>query len=105
MTEPTRLRASLQGEKTVVRMQMTHDMETGQRRDGSGRTIPAWFIRELAVSHNGRIVLQAQWGPAIAKNPYLQFAFRGGRAGDRIQVRWLDSRGEQRTDETAIVTG
>ena len=47
-------------------------------------------------------MLSAQWGPAVSKNPFLQFAFAGGKPGDRLQVSWVDSRGDTRTDETAI---
>jgi sulfur-oxidizing protein SoxZ len=47
-------------------------------------------------------VLTAQWGPAVSKNPYLQFAFKGGKAGDKIVVTWTDNRGDKRTDEAAI---
>jgi sulfur-oxidizing protein SoxZ len=100
--EPTRIRASLQGDKALVRVLMTHEMESGQRKDADGKLVPAHFIREVTVRHNGRPVLSAQWGPAVSKNPYLQFAFAGARPGDRIQVSWLDTKGDTRTDETAI---
>ena len=102
MTEPTRIRASLQGERVLVRILMTHVMESGQRKDAGGKVVPAHFIREVSVRHNGRTVLAAQWGPAVSRNPYLQFAFTGGKPGDRIQVAWIDSQGVTRTDEAAI---
>jgi sulfur-oxidizing protein SoxZ len=54
------------------------------------------------VRHNGRPVLVAQWGPAVSKNPYLQVAVAGGKAGERIQVTWIDSKGDTRSDETTI---
>jgi sulfur-oxidizing protein SoxZ len=102
MADPTRIRASIQGDKVLVRVLMTHEMESGQRKDADGKIIPAHFIREVSVRHNGRPVLAAQWGPAVSKNPFLQFAFGGGKPGDRLQVRWVDSKGDTRTDETAI---
>jgi sulfur-oxidizing protein SoxZ len=102
MAAPTRIRASMQGDKVLVRVLMTHEMESGQRRDATGKVVPAHFIREVSVRHNGRTVLAAQWGPAVSKNPYLQFAFTGGKPGDRIQVTWVDSKGDTRTDEAAI---
>lgn len=104
MTDPTLIRAKASGDKTVVRVLMSHEMESGQRKDATtGRTVPAWHIRELTVTLNGRTVLTAQCGPSVARNPFLQFALKGAKAGDRIGVTWLDNRGERRSDE-AVVT-
>jgi sulfur-oxidizing protein SoxZ len=102
MADPTRIRASMQGDKVLVRVLMTHEMESGQRKDADGKLIPAYHIREVTARHNGRPVLTAQWGPAVSKNPFLQFAFTGGKPGDKIQVSWVDTKGETRSDETTI---
>jgi sulfur-oxidizing protein SoxZ len=102
VAEPTRIRASMQGDKVLVRLLMSHEMESGQRKDADGKVVPAHFIREVQVKHNGRTVLAAQWGPAVSKNPFLQFSFSGGKPGDRIQVSWVDNRGDRRTDEAPI---
>jgi len=102
MGEPMKIRATLTGDTTEVKVLMNHEMETGQRKDAQGQTIPAWFIQTIGVTWNGKSVLSAQWGPAVAKNPFLSFRFRGGAKGDKIVVRWVDSRGDQRTDEAVI---
>ena len=102
MADPMRIRAQLQGDKTVVRVLMAHEMETGQRKDSAGKTIPAWFIQDVTASHNGKAVLSAQWGPAVSKNPFLQFNLKGAKAGDKIAVTWKDNKGETRTDEGVV---
>jgi sulfur-oxidizing protein SoxZ len=102
MADPMRIRAQMQGDKATVRVLMSHEMETGQRRDSAGKVIPAWFIQEVSASHNGKKVLEAQWGPSIAKNPFLQFNVKGAKAGDKIVVVWKDNRGETRTDEATV---
>src|SRR5688572_5187652 len=102
MADPMRIRAGMQGEKVLVRVLMNHEMESGQRKDADGKVIPAHFIREVSARHNGRTVLAAQWGPAVSKNPFLQFTFVGGKPGDKIQVTWIDSKGDSRTDEAPI---
>jgi len=102
LPDPMRIRAAMNGARTVVKILMAHDMETGQRRNAAGETIPAWFIQTVAVTTNGRTVLSAQWGPAVARNPYLQFQFAGAQPGDRIQVTWVDNRGASRTDEATV---
>jgi len=102
MADPMRIRAQAAGDKTTVRVLMSHEMETGQRKDAAGKTIPAWFIQEVTAQHNGKTVLTAQWGPAVSKNPFMQFVVRGAKAGDKISVTWVDNRGEKRTDEATV---
>ena len=102
MTEPTRIRAQLAGDKANVRVMMRHEMESGQRKDAAGRTIPAWHIQEVTVLHNERTVMTAQWGPGVSKNPYLQVTLRGAKAGDRVAIVWNDNRGATRRDEAAV---
>ena len=66
MTDPMRIRAQASGDKTTVRVLMSHEMETGQRKDAAGKTIPAWYIQEVTARLIGATVLSAQWGPAVA---------------------------------------
>ncbi|WP_309680769.1 thiosulfate oxidation carrier complex protein SoxZ [Polaromonas sp.] len=102
MSDPMRIRAQAQGDKTTVRVLVSHEMESGQRKDAAGKTVPAWFIQSVNASHNGKTVMSAQWGTAVSKNPFLQFSFKGGKAGDKIAVSWVDNHGDKRTDEAVI---
>jgi len=77
-------------------------METGQRKDAQGKTIPAWYIQNVTATHNGKTVLAAEWGPAVSKNPFLSFKFKGAQKGDKVQVTWIDNKGDKRTDEATI---
>jgi sulfur-oxidizing protein SoxZ len=90
------------GDSTEVKVLMSHEMETGQRKDAQGKVIPAWFIQDVTATWNGKTVLAAQWGPAVAKNPFLSFKFKGGAKGDKVVITWVDNRGEKRTDEATI---
>ena len=74
MADPMRIRAAVAGDKATVRVLMSHEMETGQRKDAAGKTIPAWHITEVTATHNGK-------------------------AGDKFSVTWKDNKGESRTDE------
>ena len=102
MADPMRIRAQAQDDKAVVRVLMSHEMETGQRKDSAGKTIPAWFIQEVTASHNGKTVFNAEWGPAVSKNPFVQFTIKGAKAGDKVSVSWTDNKGDKRTDEAAV---
>lgn len=102
MPDPMRIRATAGADGVEVRVLMSHEMETGQRRDSSGQIVPAHFISNVTVQHAGKTVLSAEWGPAVSKNPYLQFRFQGGKKGDELTVTWVDNKGETRTDKAVI---
>lgn len=102
MADPMRIRAQAQGSGALVRVLMSHEMETGQRKDAAGKTIPAWHITDVSAALNGKQVFSAEWGPAVAKNPFLQFTIKGGKAGDKVAITWKDNRGDTRTDEATV---
>ncbi len=102
MADPMRIRAQAKDGVADVRVLMAHPMETGFRKDSTGKTIPAHYINDVKASSEGRTVLTARWGQAISQNPYLQFRFKGAKAGDKVTVTWTDNMGETRTDEATI---
>jgi sulfur-oxidizing protein SoxZ len=102
MPDPMRIRAVAKDGGVSVKVLMSHEMETGQRKDSAGKPIPAHFIQHVSVTWQGKVVLSAQWGTAVSKNPFLEFSFKGGQKGERIQVTWTDNKGEKRTDEATI---
>lgn len=102
MAKPMKVRARSVDGATDVRVLMRHDMETGLRKNSAGEVIPAHYIQNVTVKHGQRVVLFAQWGAAVSKNPYLAFKFIGGAPGDRVEVTWVDNTGDSRTDETFI---
>lgn len=102
MADPMRIRAVAKDGAVSVKILMSHAMETGQRKDEAGKVIPAHFIQNVSASWQGKVVLSAQWGAAVSKNPFLEFSFKGGQKGEKIQVTWTDNKGEKRTDETII---
>lgn len=102
MADPMRIRATARDGMVNVKVLMSHEMETGQRKDASGQLVPAHYIRSVSATHQGKPVLSAQWGPAVSKNPYLEFSFKGGQKGDKVSVTWEDNKGDKRTDEATI---
>ena len=102
MADPMKIRATAKDGLTEVKILMSHEMETGQRKDAAGALVPAWFITEVTAQHNGKTLLQAQFGTSVAKNPYLSFKFKGGNKGDKVAVSWLDNKGDKRSDEGTI---
>ena len=99
---PMKIRATSKNGVTEVKVLMNHVMETGLRKDSSGEIVPALFINEVTAKLNDKVVLQAQWGQAVARNPYLAFKVKGGKSGDKVTVSWIDSSGDARTDEATV---
>jgi sulfur-oxidizing protein SoxZ len=102
MSEPMKIRATLQGDTADVRVLMLHPMETGQRKDSKGQVVPLHFIQSVVIMHNGKPVLDAQWSQAVSRNPFLGVRVKGAKAGDKITVTWTDNKGDKRTDEATV---
>jgi sulfur-oxidizing protein SoxZ len=102
MADPMRIRAQASGDKATVRVLMSHNMESGQRKDSSGKLIPAHFINEVSATLNGNTVMTAEWGPSVSKNPFMQFFIKGAKAGDKVAVTWKDNKGDTRTDTASV---
>ena len=102
MADPMKIRATFSGDVVEVRALMSHEMETGQRKDAAGNLVPAHFIQQVMATSNGKTVLSAQWGTAVSKNPTISFKFKGGAKGDKVQITWVDSKGDKRSDEAVI---
>lgn len=106
MADQIKIRATLQGDITDIRILMQHPMETGQRKDpASGKLVPSHFIQTFTVSANGKPLVAGQLNTSISKNPVFAFKARGLKAGDRLQVSWTDSAGDKRSDEAAVAAG
>jgi sulfur-oxidizing protein SoxZ len=97
-----KLRAVMLQDRVQVKILMAHPEETGLRKSADGTAIPAHFISNVSVRLADREVLRAQWGPAVSKNPFLQFWIRGADRGDELTVTWIDNQGESRTDRITV---
>lgn len=102
MADPIKIRATLKGDTADVRVLMNHPMETGQRKDASGNVVPMHFIQEVVVKVNGKIMVEGQISQAVSRNPVFSFRLKAVRSGDRLEISWLDNRGDSNRTETAI---
>lgn len=104
MAEGMKIRATLHGDVVDVKSLMNHIMETGLRKDAkTGQLVPAHFINQVTATLNGKTVLEAQWGAAVAKNPFLGFKVKGAKAGDKVVINAVDNHGEKMTGEATVV--
>jgi sulfur-oxidizing protein SoxZ len=93
MASTIRVRAISSGETTEVQALIQHPMDSGFMKDAQGETIPAHFIQQLTFEHNGKKVFVADWGPAVSKDPYVKFGFKGAAKGDDLKISWVDNKG------------
>ena len=102
MADQIKIRATTQGEVTDIRILMQHPMETGQRKDEKGQSLPINFILTFTVSHNGQLLIDGQLNTSVSKNPLFAFKARGIKPGDKLTVSWADNLGDKRSDEITI---
>jgi len=98
-----KMRITLKGTDANVKVLMFHPMETGLRKNKStGEVIPAHFIKEVYVEHNGTRVLTALMGIAVSKNPFMSFKVLNANSGDTLAISWVDNLGETDSTEKQI---
>jgi sulfur-oxidizing protein SoxY len=79
---------------TFASFHIKHPMFTGLQRDlASGGYKPAFYIQKVAFTYNGKPVMQADFGVAVAEDPYLRFGFDANGAGN-LEVKADDNEGK-----------
>ena len=102
MADPMKIRATLNGDTADVRVLMGHPMETGQRKGPDGKMVPMHFIQNVEVKLNGKTVIEGQISQGVSRNPVFSFRVKGAKAGDKVEISWLDNKGDKNRTETAI---
>lgn len=102
MTPPIRIRSRRRDDGVDLMVLMPHPMESGLRKDADGRSIPAHYIVDASVSVDGRTVLEARLGIAVARDPLLQFRLEDAPPGALIRAEWRDNRGQRQATEATL---
>ena len=103
MSQKMKIRAKVKNGITTVKAILYHPMESGSRKDpDTGELVPAHFIKNVQAALNGEVIISAEWGTGISKNPYWSFEFEGGNPGDIVTISWTDNLGKSDTGEAEI---
>ena len=102
MADPMKIRAQMKGDVCDIKILMSHPMETGMRKDTAGAAIPMHFIKSFTVAVNGKVVVDGQVAQSVSRNPVFGFLAMGAKAGDKVTVKWIDNKGDSRTDEATV---
>ena len=89
------------GELVEVKALVSHIMESGQRKDSAGATIPRKILNKFVCTVNGKEVFAADFEPAISANPYIQFKFKAQESG-AVVLTWIDDDGSKIVGEESI---
>lgn len=89
------------GESVTIKTLISHQMESGQRKDGDGNTIPRSIINRFTCEFNGKSVLDVEMQPAISTNPFFEFEATIPEAGDLV-FTWYDDDGDVYTESKSV---
>jgi sulfur-oxidizing protein SoxZ len=108
MASPTpRIRMPSQakaGQVIEVKTLISHEMETGQRKDADGKTIPRKIIKAFTATFNGKEIFRSDWHPSVSANPYLAFLVKVPEAGT-FEFAWFDDDGSVYKAEQKVTIG
>ena len=92
------------GEIVTIKTLISHAMESGQRKDADGNTIPRSIINRFTATFNGESVVDVEMLPAISTNPYFEFQATIPASGTMV-FTWYDDDGSVYEDSQDIAVG
>ena len=92
------------GETIEVKTLVAHPMESGQRKDKDGKTIPRKILNKFTCDLNGRVIFGCDLDSAVSANPYLQFKLKPEDSGT-LTFTWVDDDGSkiQATEQIKVL--
>lgn len=92
------------GETIIIKTLISHQMESGQRKDKEGNTIPRSIINRFTCDFNGENVIDVKMEPSISTNPFFEFEATVPEAGDFV-FTWYDDDGSVYEETKTIAIG
>lgn len=89
------------GEQVEIKTLISHPMESGFRRDAVGKVRPRNIIKRFQCRYNNTLILDAEFFPGVAANPYLSFFFTATESGDLLFL-WTDQHGRETLETRTI---
>ena len=92
------------GETVTIKTLIRHKMESGQRKDKRGKTIPRSIVNRFVADFNGQNVIDVALEPSISTNPYFQFDATVPESGE-FRFAWYDDDGSVYEKTRSISVG
>lgn len=98
-------KSAAKDEVISIKTLISHDMESGQRKDRkTGEIVPRKIINKFTATFNGKPVFEADWNPAISANPYQSFFYKASETGE-FTFTWKDDDGSEYTAKNKLTVG
>ena len=98
-----KIKAKIKGDVVNVKALAKPDMTTyDQAVKKTGNREDANFITRITGSVNGKLVYEVSTSQFLSKNPIFKFQFKGAKKGNRLEMTWVDRKGNTRTDSSTI---
>ena len=102
MKNTIKLRAKIKDGVAVVRMLIRHPMSVEGVNKKTGKKTVAHFIEKVEIARKGKVLVNANWGQAVSKNPYVSFTLTGVNKGDMLSVKWSDNQGNSDAKDVTL---
>ena len=89
------------GEIIELKAVIQHDMESGYRRDEYGKQIPRLILVRFQCLYLGEPVFSAEFFPAVAANPFLNFYTKATESGT-LEFVWIDQDGRRYAESVQL---
>ena len=100
MAGTTKIKAKLKDGIVEVKALVTHPMLSYQEAERAKKEVN--FITYVVAKVADKVVFEASTSQFLSKDPYIKFSFKGGNAGDTIELTWKDLKGNTDVSTEAI---
>ncbi|HIP59581.1 MAG TPA: thiosulfate oxidation carrier complex protein SoxZ [Campylobacterales bacterium] len=95
-----KIKAKEKGGAVSVKVMVKHDMLTYDQAKKKGTD--ANFITHISAKANDKVVFDMSTSQFLSKNPIFKFKFKGAKKGDKVEITWVDLKGNTKTDSKKI---
>ena len=95
-----KIKAKVKGDVIQVKVMAKHAMLTYDQAKKKG--VDANFITHISAKANGKVVYDVSTSQFWSKNPQFKFEFKGAAKGDKIEITWVDLKGNTVTEDKKI---
>ena len=96
--------AATNGETFQVKAIISHQMETGLRKDSDGNVVPRLIINKFVCRYGEAVVFSFDLHESVAANPFIEFYLRATDSGS-IEFVWEEDGGAVFQLEHQLVVG
>ena len=89
------------GDLIEIKTLIAHVMETGNRKDNEGKTIPRLLLHTFEAKFAGNEVFRANLHTGTAANPFISFFMRVPGPGD-FELAWTEDGGARIVDRQIL---